>query len=83
MAIFVSFLADAGSCRQLFGYGTSDQSSKLADREPKRLRASGRDWGLSHDNAIPVSSHNAPFPSSSASTQGASASLVSLSRMLG
>jgi hypothetical protein len=37
--------------------------SSLADWEPKRLRASGRDGGLSHDKAIPVSSHNAPFPS--------------------
>jgi hypothetical protein len=49
---------------QLFGYEQATRApSSLADWEPKRLRASGRDGGLSHDNAIPVSSHNAPFPS--------------------
>src|SRR5262249_2894142 len=37
--------------------------SSLTDWGPKRLRASGRDGGLSHDDATPVSSHNAPFPS--------------------
>src|SRR6516225_11582231 len=37
--------------------------SSLADWNPKRLRASGRDGGLSHDDATPVGSHNAPFPS--------------------
>ena len=36
--------------------------SSLAAWTPKRLRASGRDGGLSHDDATPVSSHNAPFP---------------------